>query len=303
MIQAWRTWLLSHQIQQPFKQAYRELYALTAAEEQTGLYSNRFAAHILKQHQFTALCHQRGWKHSLQLMVDDACSQSAQLSMPAWGLKAEFWVTGAGNIYGADTNIIGTFLYLATDQVRFYPLLNPQAGVGDRPFHGPEPLALTEIPALVFSEVMRDVDLFVGVASVGNDPNWGDHGPDSHYRNYWYDYSFGELSAIAQTRQQVLIELIPKLKKVSDRCSFKGHFLVVKGDLHTYKIHLGSGNILMEPNDQYLCIVPKTNARNINPLFLPFDDDRTLAIILSKAFLLAADLTITDPTILNQIKH
>ena len=29
-----------------------------------------------------------------------------------------------------------------------------------------------------------------------------------------------------------------------------------KGDLRTYKIHLGSGNILMSPNDQYLCIVP-----------------------------------------------
>jgi hypothetical protein len=28
---------------------------------------------------------------------------------------------------------------------------------------------------------------------------------------------------------------------------------VVKGELRTYRIHLGSGNILMEPNDQYLC--------------------------------------------------
>ena len=29
-----------------------------------------------------------------------------------------------------------------------------------------------------------------------------------------------------------------------------------RGDCAPYKIHLGSGNILMEPNDQYLCIVP-----------------------------------------------
>jgi hypothetical protein len=67
---------------------------------------------------------------------------------------------------------------------------------------------------------------------------------------------------------------------------------------------LGSGNILMEPNDQYLCIVPtsKPLTGNLgNRLFLPFEGDRTLAIILSKAFLLAEDENIKDPTILHQI--
>ena len=33
-------------------------------------------------------------------------------------------------------------------------------------------------------------------------------------------------------------------------------FLIVRGELRTYKLHLGSGNILMEPDNQYLCIVP-----------------------------------------------
>jgi len=39
---------------------------------------------------------------------------------------------------------------------------------------------------------MRDVDLFVGVASVGNDPTWADGGPQARFRNYWNDYGFGE---------------------------------------------------------------------------------------------------------------
>jgi hypothetical protein len=76
-------------------------------------------------------------------------------------------------------------------------------------------------------------------------------------------------------------------------------FLVVRGDLRTYKIHLGSGNILMEPNDQYLCIVP--HHRAAPDVFLPFEGDLGLAVILSKAFMLAADEKITDRTILNQI--
>jgi hypothetical protein len=37
-------------------------------------------------------------------------------------------------------------------------------------------------------------------------------------------------------------------------------------------------------------------------VFLPFEGDATLSIILSKAFLLAQDTKITDPTILRQIK-
>ncbi len=81
---------------------------------------------------------------------------------------------------------------------------------------------------------------------------------------------------------------------------------MVRGDLRTYKIHLGSGNILMEPNDQYLCIVPSRSTEpkdSTVPQFLPFEGDQTLAIILSKAFLLANDTKITDQTIVSQIKH
>jgi hypothetical protein len=58
----------------------------------------------------------------------------------------------------------------------------------------------------------------------------------------------------------------------------------------------------MEPNDQYLCIVPDSYARaSTSDLFLPFEGDATLSIILSKALLLADDKKIKDPTIVHQI--
>ena len=165
-----------------------------------------------------------------------------------------------------------------------------------------EPLILEQIPPLVFSEIMRDVDLFVGVASVGNDPNWADGGPEGRYRDYWQHYSFGELSATAQTRRVLLERLLPRLK-IADRCTLADRFLVVGGDLRSYKIHLGSGNILMTPNDQYLCIVPKQSAKAGDRFFLPFEGDGTLSVILSKSFLLADDTKITDPTIVSQLKR
>jgi hypothetical protein len=59
----------------------------------------------------------------------------------------------------------------------------------------------------------------------------------------------------------------------------------------------------MEPNDQYLCIVPDGSAARDGKdnLFLPFEGDRMLSIILSKAFLLADDRKIKDPAITHQI--
>ena len=308
-IVAWRSWLDEQQIQQPFKQAHRELYVLTDAERNTRTYSNRYAAHILKQHQFNALCAARGWKNKLRMMVDDEYPP-ASLNLPQWGLRAEFWIEGAGTDYGTDTNDSGTFLYLTTDQVRFYPIEAAQraAHAGGGGYHPPyrqqdgEPLSLEEIPPLVFSEVMRDADMFVGVASVGNDPAWADGGREGRYQNYWQNYSFGDLNASAKTRKEVLERLVPRLK-IAARCSFQDKFLVVQGTLRTYKIHLGSGNILMEPNDQYLCIVPKQGEVTNDPVILPFEGDRTLSVILSKAFLLADDTKIKDPTIVNQIKR
>lgn len=57
---AWRERLEQLGITQPFKQAHREVYLLTDAERRTNTYSNRFAAHVLRQHQFNALCAARG---------------------------------------------------------------------------------------------------------------------------------------------------------------------------------------------------------------------------------------------------
>jgi hypothetical protein len=312
---SWRAWLERHGVRQPFKQAHREVYVLTDAERRTNVYSNRFAAHILRQHQFNALCAARGWKNSLRLLVD-AEYPPATKALPIWGLRAEYWVEGIGDDYGTDTTESGAYLRLVTDQVRFYRVgaaphyahaggggySTEAAGPGEQNVN--EPLPLHDVPALVFSEIMRDVDLFVGVASVGNDPTWQDGGPEGRYRDYWHSYSFGGLSETAQTRRAVLEKLVPRLK-IAGRCQLTDRFLKVKGDLRTYRIHLGSGNILMEPNDQYLCIVPARamgSGRGNGEIFLPFEGDAKLAEILSKAFLLAEDRKIRDQTITRQIE-
>ncbi|MEO8403432.1 MAG: DUF4132 domain-containing protein [Chitinophagaceae bacterium] len=289
-IKAWRDFLIFHQIQQPLKQAFREVYLLTDAEVNTRTYSNRMAAHILRQHQFNSLAKARGWRYSLMGSFDNGTDNgTASLLLVKHSLRAEYWISEV-NADGAMNNT-GIWNYVSTDQVRF---INTDTN---------ESVDLIYIHPLVFSEVMRDVDLFVGVSSVGNDPGWRDGGGLPAYRDYWTSYSFGELSEVAKNRKEVLTNLIPRLK-IKNIATIKDKFLVVKGKLRTYKIHIGSTNILMEPNDQYLCIVPDRNSKDhTENLYLPFEGDSGLSVIISKAFLLAEDDKIKDSTIISQINR
>lgn len=320
-VAACREWLERHGVTQPFKQAHREVYPLTDAERATGVHSNRFAAHVLRQHQFNSLAAQRGWRNQLRLCVDDMYEPAVR-ELPRHGLRAELWVEAVGDDWRTDLTDSGTHLWVATDQVRFYPADAPRnlAHASGGPYEmwlrdGAEPVdpvPLADVPPLVLSEVLRDVDLFVGVSSVGNDPTWQDGGPRGRFREYWTSYGFGELSRTAETRRALLSRLVPRLA-VADRCSIEGRFLHVRGELHTYRVHLGSGNVLMSPNDAYLCIVPKPTGAGTGTgtgadagvetgdAYLPFEGDRMLAVILSKVTLLARDTEITDPAIVSQL--
>ena len=289
-VKAWRECMLDKKITQPVKQVFREVYILTDAEINTRTYSNRMAAHILKQHQFNSLAKSRGWKYSLLGAFDNGVEHGiAEIYLSDYNLKAEYWI----NEVNADDamNDTGIWLYVATDQVRFINTLTSQV------------LELIEVPRLALSEVMRDVDLFVGVASVGNDPNWRDGGGLPAYRDYWQSYSFGDLTEVAKTRKEILEKLLPRLK-ISTVATIRDKFVVVTGKLRTYKIHIGSTNILMEPNDQYLCIVQDRGKKDIpDNTFIPFEGDSGLSVILSKAILLADDDQITDDTITRQINY
>jgi hypothetical protein len=278
----WRSWLEDNGIRQPFKQAHREVYLLTEAERQTRVYSNRFAGHVLRQHQFAALCEQRGWKYRLMGQWDS--HNNPTLELLQFDLRVEYDV----NFPRDEREVSGHFIYLLirTEALRFF-----DANRAPRP--------LESIPPHVFSEVMRDVDLFTGVTSIGSDAAWGQR-ESNPFREYWSAFSFGELTEMAQTRKRVLERLIPRLP-LKDRCRIDGRFLIVRGDRATYRIHLGSGNVLMEPGSRYLCIVEgaatKASPRN---LALPFEQDNQLSLILSKAFLLADDAKIKDQSILAQ---
>jgi hypothetical protein len=227
---------------------------------------------------------QRNWTTNFLGPYDGGYDGHARREFADVGLTAVFdhYAVNTGQGY-ADVELC------STDRVFFYR-------TGDR---RRQPIAIDEIPDLVFSEAMRDVDLFVAVTSIALDPNWADRGDDP-YIDYWQSFSFGDLTETAAVRRDALARVIPKLK-IADRLEVRDRFVHVRGRRHTYKIHVGSGNVLIEPDDRYLCIVPVNSQRS--KVMLPFDGDQVLSVILSKAVLLAADDKITDPTILRQLRQ
>ncbi|GGQ41730.1 hypothetical protein BKA00_003010 [Actinomadura coerulea] len=277
-VRAWRDLLVERRIRQPFKQAFREIYLLTPAEEDTATYSNRFAAHLVHYRRMFALFRARGWTSSLLGPWDGGGSDEAVRTLAAGEWRARF--SHALADWQGEHEIAGT------NRVVF-----DRRGDG-----GWREAALADVPPLVFSEAMRDVDLFVGVASIAADPMW----EDGEGHEYWVRAWYADLGESTRTRREALERVLPRTR-IADRCAIDGRYLVVRGELRTYKIHLGSANIVMEPDDAFLCVVPERRAAGAR-VFLPFEDER-LSLIISKAFLLAADDAIEDESILMQIKR
>ncbi|MEL7121473.1 MAG: DUF4132 domain-containing protein [Bacteroidota bacterium] len=268
-VRAWRNFILDKEIKQPFKQAYREIYLVTDAEINTSTYSNRFLNHIVRHHKFAALAKQRTWVYA-----NVFAQHNPYIEYADYKIKATF-------------DLENSYDLATTGRVHFRDLKKNEA------------IQMEEVPTMIFSETMRDVDLFVGVCSIGIEEEWN----QNQHMNYWRNYSSSDLSETAKTRKSVLANMLPKLK-IKGQCELTEKYLKVNGKVRTYKIHLGSGNILMEPNDQYLCIVPDRSKKGqADNVFLPFDDDAVFSIILSKAFLLADDDKIEDRVILNQINR
>jgi hypothetical protein len=136
----WRAFLQSIDVTQPFKQVDRELYLVAGEAEE--LSSARFAGHVLRQHQLAALLRERGWTYSLMGAFDGGNTPTKQL--PTYDLTVQFDVDVPFEAPTADS---GIYLQVATDRIRF--------------LRGGQTLALADVPARCFSEVMRDIDLFV----------------------------------------------------------------------------------------------------------------------------------------------
>ena len=141
-------------------------------------------------------------------------------------------------------------------------------------------IKLQEIDPIIFSEIMRDIDLVVSIAHLGSvDPE--------------ASHSTLEMRAVLAKESARLFKL--------ENIEVKERHIIIKGKLGTYSIHLGSG--IVSKDGVSLSIIP-VHSQHRGRLFLPFiDDDPKSAEIISKMKLLSQDDKIQDPTILSQIMN
>jgi hypothetical protein len=87
-------------------------------------------------------------------------------------------------------------------------------------------------------------------------------------------------------------------------CAVEGDYLRFSDHQKTYKIYLGSNNVLREPGERYLCIVADPPPGAVGGrLYVSIEGDVTLTLILSKALLLPQDHHTVDDPILCLLEH
>ena len=139
--QEWQRECFQRERIQPFKQVFRELYVLTAAERADGIKSQRYAGHQVNPKQALALLGRRGW-------VGNPNDGDVRRTFHDAGISADVSFD-----YGYTTPAEAEGLTI--DAIVFTKR-------GDW-----KPLPLTEVCPRVFSEAMRDLDLVVSVAHQG----------------------------------------------------------------------------------------------------------------------------------------
>lgn len=252
----WRDYqrhIYENKITQPFRQVFRELYIKTE-EEMNMLHSLRYAGNQIQPAKTVSVLKSRRW------VADVEC-----------GLQKVYY----------KENIVAR-IYALADWFSPADIEAPTLEwvcFSDRKTN--DDIRISDIPEIIFSEVMRDVDLAVSVAHAGGvDPE------TSH--------------STMEMRATIISYLLPMLRienvKIEDRHA------IISGKLADYSVHLGSG-VVHQLGGAMIPILP-VHSQHKGKIFLPFvDDDPKTAEIISKIILLADDSKIKDPMILSSISR
>lgn len=236
---------------QPFKQVFRELY-VKLPEEMEADKSRMFAGNQIQPAKTIGALKNRRW-------IAD-------------------YENGLQKIYYKQ-NIIAT-IYAMADW--FSPADTEEPTLEYVVFYDRKtfrPMKMSEVPDIIYSEVMRDTDLAVSVAHAGGvDP--------------LTSHSTIEMRRVIAAYNLELFGLT--------NVTLEGTHAFVKGAYAEYSIHLGSG-VIHQVGGHQINVLP-VHAQRRGKLFLPFlDDDPKTAEIMSKILLFAQDNKIKDPYIMQQI--
>ena len=251
----WQSHLFAEKLVQPFKQVFRELYVPTP-EESKQSESRRYSGYQIQVKQAAAALRSRGWNASYE--------DGLQKVFLAQGICVSLYAQA--DWFSPSDVEAPAIEYVRFSRTRYVP------GVPD--------LHISNLDPLLYSEVMRDIDMAVSIAFVGGvDPETGQ--------------STKELRA-------AIVRCTAELMKFAN-VSISGNHVYIKGVLANYTVHLGSGLVRQE-GGTVIPIIP-VHSQHRGRIYLPFmDEDPKTVEIISKVVLLVEDNKLKDPTILQWIQ-
>jgi hypothetical protein len=252
-LETWQRAIVDERVVQPFKQCFREVYR--PLPDEVGAHgSDRFAGHHVLVPRAFALLRSRGYSPG---------RGEARRDWPHAGIQSHF-------TWGCDRPKLdyhfredGRDEPVVTGDIRFYHL-GADGKRGDA-------MTIGEVPPIVFSETMRDADLVVSLAAAG------------------------ELGFTSEQTVQLRLALVRQLARILRLSNVAapdtGSYVIVQGEMATYRVHLGSASIFVEPTGAHL--PPPQQASS--PDYVPFEDvDSRTAEVLRVVVALSRDGAIED---------
>jgi hypothetical protein len=259
-LEYWQENLSRRHITQPFKQCFRELYPV-APEESEARVCLRFAEQLILPRKAYALLKQRGYSPA---------QGKAYRDWPEAGLRVHFiWARESEGLW---RHLVGEQQTqpLTTGAICFERLAPPDL----RP--SGELLPLGEVDKVLFSETLRDADLVVSAAAAGEE---------------------GFSSRQTLEIRAALVRNFARLMNLSGVKIAPGSpQALIQGERAKYRLHLGSGRVLVEPSGRHLPL-PMSGALEIPFAAEEKKDSRTVAILETVAAL-CHDAAISDPQFL-----
>ena len=251
----WQSHLFAEKLVQPFKQVFRELY-VPMPEESKQSESRRYSGYQIQVKQAAAALRSRGWTASYE--------DGLQKVFLAQGICVSLYAQA--DWFSPSDVEAPAIEYVQFSRTRYVPDASH--------------LHISDLDPVLYSEVMRDIDMAVSIAFVGGvDPETGQ--------------STKELRA-------AIVRCTAELMKFAN-VSISGNHVYIKGMLANYTVHLGSGLVRQEGGTE-IPIIP-VHSQHRGRIYLPFmDEDPKTVEIISKVVLLAEDNKLKDPTILQWIQ-
>ncbi len=212
-LERWQRVYFANNLQQPFKQLFREFYRKPDSDNITDSDMANFSGYLLKKDTVAALAKAQGWTTTgLSSEDSDRVSFKFQDSQ----LVAEFLVEEK---YLDEYSKVRGSAHIVSKGLQFVS--------------GKKGVALQSIPATYFSEIMRDIDLFVAKSLLYLDVE-----EERNYENtakwYWspqFDFRLNFLMRICTA------------EGVDNKFQFEKPFIFIKNSKGVTRIHVGFGHI------------------------------------------------------------